>query len=81
MDNIDKDPTVRVLVVVELSAIKQELHKDIVILNLSSFNSFQIIMTTGGITVLLDLPTMCSGILQNVSHCLTMIMHFACSLW
>ncbi len=63
MDDIDKYPAIGVLVLVELSAIEQELHEDIVILNLPSLDSFQIIMTTGGVTVLLDLPTMHLGIL------------------
>src|ERR1700747_1742056 len=43
VDNVDKNPTIRVLVVVELRTVKRELHKNIVFLNFSSFYSFQII--------------------------------------
>src|SRR6267154_1137642 len=63
VDDIDKDPTVRVFVAVELSTIKRELHKNIIILDCPSFDSFQIIATAGSVIVLPDLPTMRSGIL------------------
>lgn len=80
MDDVDKYPTIGVLVLVELSTIERELYENVVILNLPSLDSFQIIATTGGVTVLLDLPTMRSGILQNVSCCFCTIVHFVCGL-
>ncbi len=63
MDNIYKNPAIRVLVVVELSAIERELHENIVILNPSSLNGLQIITTACHVIILLDFPTMHLGIL------------------
>src|SRR5216684_4390659 len=63
MDNVYKDPAIRVLVMVELSAIERELHENIMILNPSSLDSLQIITTACSVIILFDFPTTCLGIL------------------
>src|SRR6266481_1317562 len=65
VENIDKDPAVRVLVAIQLSTIDGQLYKNIVLLNLPRLDSFQVIPTTGGIVVLPERPTMRPGILEN----------------
>lgn len=80
MDNVYEYPAIGILVLVELSAVEGKLHKNIIIFNLSILDSFQIIATADGITIFLDLPTVCSGILKNVSRCSCTIVHFVRSL-